>query len=103
MLPGEFATGGHHTEPIMKRTDLEKHSALKIMGKLKAAVPPGRYAGAPTVDRREQRRLDQAAGLVPFPVKLRRPLITALNTKAQADGVSVNELVNTLLAQALKN
>jgi hypothetical protein len=88
----------------MKRTDLEKQKALKIMGKLNAAVPPGRYAGAaPVVDRREQRRLDQAAGLVSFPVKLHQPLIAALNAKAQADGVSVSELVNTLLTEALKS
>lgn len=87
----------------MKRTDLEKHKALKIMGKLNAAIPPDRYAGASAVpDRREQRRLDQAAGLVSFPVKLRQPLIAALQAKAQADGVSTNELVNTLLADALK-
>jgi hypothetical protein len=87
----------------MKKTDLEKQKALKLMGKLNAATPPRRYAGAaPAVDRREQRRLDQAAGLVSFPVKLRQPLIAALNTKAQADGISVNELVNTLLAEGLK-
>jgi len=93
----------YNTEPFMKKTDLEKQKALKLMGKLNAAAPLGRYAGAaPAVDRREQRRLDQAAGLVPFPVKLRQPLISALNAKAQADGVSVNELVNMLLAEALK-
>lgn len=87
----------------MKRTDLEKHKALKIMGKLNAAIPPGRYAGAAAVpDRREQRRLDQAAGLVSFPVKLQQSTIAALQTKAEADGVTVNELINTLLADALK-
>lgn len=87
----------------MKKTDLEKQKALKLMGKLNAAVPQGRFAGAvPGVDRREQRRLDQAAGLVSFPVKLRQPLITALSAKAQEEGVSVNEVVNTLLAEALK-
>ena len=86
----------------MKKTDLEKHKALKIMGKLNAAIPPDRYAGAaPVIDRREQRRLDQAAGLVSFPVKLQQPLIAALKEKAEADGVSVNELVNSLLAKAL--
>ena len=53
-------------------------------------------------DRREQRRQDQAAGLVPFPVKLRRPLIDALNAKAQAEGVSTNELLNNLLEAALQ-
>lgn len=87
----------------MKKTDLEKHKALKIMGKLNAAIPPNRYAGStPAPDRREQRRLDQAAGLVSFPVKLRQPLIDALRAKAQADGVSTNELVNALLADALQ-
>lgn len=87
----------------MKKTDLEKQKALKLMGKLNAAVPPDRFAGAgPAVDRREQRRLDRAAGLVSFPVKLPQPLIAALNAKAQADGVSVNELVNVLLTEALK-
>lgn len=103
MRLGEFALSDSSTEPLMKKTDLEKQKALKLMGKLNAAIPPGRYAGgAPALDRREQRRLDQAAGLVSFPVKLRQPLISALNAKAQADHVSVNELVNTLLAEALK-
>ncbi|ANN70489.1 hypothetical protein [Bordetella bronchialis] len=87
----------------MKKTDLEKNKALKLMGKLNAATPPGRYAGAaPAPDRREQRRLDQAAGLVPFPVKLRQPLIDALRAKAEADGASVNDVINDLLANALK-
>ena len=87
----------------MKKTDLDKQQALKLMGKLNAAIPPSRYAGAaPALDRRAQRRLDQAAGLVSFPVKLRQPLISALNAKAQSDHISVNELVNTLLTEALK-
>ncbi len=87
----------------MKKTDLEKNKALKLMGKLKSATPLARYAGAaPAADRREQRRLDQAAGLVPFPVKLRQPLIDALRAKAAADGVGTNEVINDLLAQALK-
>lgn len=87
----------------MKKTDLEKNKALKLMGKLNAAVPPARFANAAAMpDRREQRRLDQAAGLVSFPVKLQQPVIAALRARAEADGVSVNELVNTLLADALK-
>lgn len=87
----------------MKKTDLEKNKALKLMGKLNASLPPGRFAGAAAgPDRREQRRLDQAAGLVSFPVKLQQSIITALREKAEADGVPVNELINTLLANALK-
>ncbi len=88
----------------MKKTDLEKHKALKIMGKMNASIPPDRYASANAApDRREQRRLDQAAGLVSFPVKLRQPIITALRAKADADGVSVNDLLNDLLTAALKD
>jgi hypothetical protein len=88
----------------MKKTDLEKNKAQKLMGKLNAAPPRGRYAGdLPPPDRREQRRLDQAAGLVPFPVKLRQPLIEALRAKADADGVSVNDLINSLLAASLES
>jgi hypothetical protein len=103
MRLGEFATTDLSTEPFMKKTDLEKQKALKLMGRLNAAIPPSRYAGAaPALDRREQRRLDHAAGLESFPVKLHQPLISALNARAQADHVSVNELVNTLLTEALK-
>ena len=86
----------------MKKTDLEKNKALKLMGKLNAGVPPARFAGATTLDRREQRKLDQAAGLVSFPVKLQQSVISALRTQAEADGVPVNDLINTLLADALK-
>lgn len=88
----------------MKKTDLEKNKALKLMGKLNAAQPPGRYGAesASSPDRREQRRLDQAAGLVPFPVKLRQPLIDVLRARADADGVPVNDLINDLLDSALK-
>jgi hypothetical protein len=86
----------------MKKTDLEKQKALKIMGKLNAGIAPGRFGGsAPVPDRREQRRLDQAAGLVSFPVKLQQPIIAALRSKAETEGVNVNELINTLLADAL--
>jgi len=88
----------------MKKTDLEKQKALKLAGKLNAAISPARYGGASAVvDRREQRRMDRAAGLVSFPVKLHQPLITALTARAESEGVSVNELVNTLLADALKS
>ncbi|AOB29937.1 hypothetical protein AKI39_03385 [Bordetella sp. H567] len=88
----------------MKKTDLEKNKALKLMGKLNAAVPPGRYAGTtPVPDRREQRKLDQAAGLVPFPVKLQQRLVDALRARADAEGVSPNDLINTLLSEALKD
>lgn len=94
-----------YTKTTMKKTDIEKNKALKLMGDLKATRTPGRFgqvAGA-LPDRREQRKLDQAAGLVPFPVKLTQPLIDDLRAHAEKTDVSVNELINTLLTDALKS
>ena len=56
----------------MKKSDLDKLLGKKIGGEMKGAGIPGRFAqGASAVpDRREQRRLDAAAGLVPFACKL---------------------------------
>ena len=86
----------------MKKFDLEKNKAKKLMGQLNAPAPGRPVGSAAAPDRREQRRLDQAAGLVSFPVKLRQPVIDALRARAEADGVPVTELLDTLLAEALK-
>ncbi|MET0186113.1 MAG: hypothetical protein ABW210_11720 [Achromobacter sp.] len=89
----------------MKKTDLEKNKALKLMGDLKHAQTPARFgqgAAAPAIDRREQRRLDQAAGLVSFPVKLPQDLIEQLRTRAQTSGEPINDVVAALLTSALK-
>jgi len=58
----------------MKKTDLAKNLALKISGQMKGAGTPGRFgqAASDVVDRKEQRRRDAAAGLVPFACKLPR-------------------------------
>lgn len=86
----------------MKRTDMEKLSAVKLLSDMKKAGTPQRFAGdAPVADRREQRRLDQAAGLVSFPVKLTQPVIDAVCARATEQGVSSNEVIDRLLAQAL--
>ena len=49
----------------MKKTDLEKNKGLKIKGSVNRFGTPGRFgkdAGL-AVERREQRKLDQALGL----------------------------------------
>ena len=54
----------------MKKTDLEKNKGLKINSSANRFGTPGRFgkdAGVP-LERREQRKLDQALGLVPFAV-----------------------------------
>ncbi|WP_428420506.1 hypothetical protein [Methylibium sp.] len=76
-----------------KKFELEKSKAMKTLGKLAQSGTPARFgtAAAPAVDRREQRRLDQAAGLVPFAAKLPAGLVVALNDAAQAAGLTPGE------------
>ncbi|MBI2732327.1 MAG: hypothetical protein HYX44_03150 [Aquabacterium sp.] len=48
-------------------------------------------------DRREQRKMDQAAGLVPFAVKLHKDLVSQLREMAERDGVDLNVLTDQLI------
>ena len=56
----------------MKKTDLYKNEGLKINGQMKQAGTPDRFgsAASATISRRDQRKLEQAQGLVAFAVKL---------------------------------
>jgi len=87
----------------MKRTDLEKNKGLKLNSKMNQAGTPGRFgkeAGA-VAGRREQRKLDQALGLVPFAVKLNGDLVKQIQALAQARQVELNEVVAELLTKGL--
>ncbi|WP_200883436.1 hypothetical protein [Aquabacterium sp. NJ1] len=87
----------------MKRTDLVKNLALKIRGQMLHSGPPGRFAqgSAALPDRKEQRKLDQAAGLVPFAVKLHKDLVSQLREMAERDGVDLNALTEQLIRAGL--
>ncbi len=87
----------------MKKTDLVKNLAKKIQGKMQTAGVPGRFGegAAQLPDRREQRKLDQAAGLVPFAVKLHGDLVKQLQALAEAGDGNVNTLVDRLLRAGL--
>lgn len=87
----------------MKKTDLEKNKALKIMGQMRQAQPPGRFGAQASAlpDRREQRKIDQAQGLVPFAVKLDSELVGQLRTRAEKEGLALNELVDRALRAGL--
>lgn len=81
---------------------MAKSDAKKLMGKMQA--PGAAVFGqgeAPVVDRREQRKLDQAAGLVPFAVKLGGDLVAQLQALVKERGVDMNALVAELLAKGL--
>jgi len=85
-----------------KKTDLERLKAASLTDRLRQARTPERYGKeSAVVSRREQRRLDQAAGLVPFAVKLNAQLVKRLQEKAQAERRPLNETVAALLEKAL--
>lgn len=88
----------------MKKTDLAKNMALKINGQMKAAGVPGRFAqgAAEVVDRKEQRRRDAAAGLVPFACKLPSDLVKRLHERAATHEGGINAVVAELLSQGLQ-
>lgn len=86
----------------MKRTDLEKNKGLKINSQMKASGTPARFGNeSVVVDRREQRKLDQAQGLVPFAVKLNGELIKQIQAQAVERQMGMNELVAELLQKGL--
>ena len=52
-------------------------------------------------DRREQRKLDQAKGLVPFACKLNGELVARLQERAAGHPEGINGLLDELLRSAL--
>ncbi len=75
--------------------------AHKLDSRLKLAGTPGRFAGAEVPDRKEQRKLDQAKGLIPFAVKLDAQLAEEIRALAGARQLGLNELVEELLRKGL--
>ncbi|RKP55771.1 hypothetical protein [Pararobbsia silviterrae] len=87
----------------MKKTDLEKNKALKLTHAMKQSHSErfGKGAAELPLDRREQRKLDQAKGLVPFACKLDATLVNELKTRAADHPEGLNGLVDGLLRAAL--
>ena len=87
----------------MKKFELEKMKALKIGGQMRAAGVPDRFAqgAALALDKREQRKRDAAAGLVPFACKLPADLVRQLQDRAASEEGGLNGLVAALLAKGL--
>ncbi|HEY2022756.1 hypothetical protein [Paraburkholderia sp.] len=88
----------------MKKADLEKNKALKLNNALKqAAVPRGGKGAAvePKIDRREQRKLDQAQGLVAFACKLNGELVEQLKTRAATHPDGLNGLLDEVIRRGL--
>jgi hypothetical protein len=86
----------------MKKTGMAKSDAKKLMGKMVAPGAAG-FGNTDTVvvDKREQRRRDQALGLVPFAVKLNSELVAQLQVLAKDSGKDLNETVADILQRGL--
>ena len=70
---------------------------------MRLAGSPGRFGSEASAvpDRRAQRKLDQAQGLVAFAVKLDSDLVKQVHATAQARQMGLNETVAALLARGL--
>lgn len=87
----------------MKKTDLEKNKALKLTHSMKQTRSErfGKGTAEVPLDRREQRKLDQAKGLVPFACKLDGDLVNVLKERAAAHPEGMTGLLDELLRQGL--
>lgn len=87
----------------MKKTDLEKNKALKLNNAMKQANSErfGKSAAEPKLDRREQRKLDQAQGLVPFACKLNSELVDELKTRAAEHPEGMTGLLQEVIKRGL--
>ncbi len=88
----------------MRRTDMEKSLGSKIKNKVKinSESAPFNKDSAKPLDKREQRRLDQAQGLVPFAVKIKIDLVEKIQNMAKEKGISINEAAGELLQKGLE-
>jgi hypothetical protein len=87
----------------MKRTDLYKNEGLKINGQMRQTATPDRFGSAvnAALSRRDQRKLEQAQGLVAFAVKLDGELVKQIHALAEMRQTGVNETVADLLTRGL--
>lgn len=87
----------------MKKFDLAKNKGLKLTNALKQSHSErfGKGAEDAAPDRREQRKLDQAKGLVPFACKLNGELVAQLQERAATHPGGISGLLDELLRRAL--
>ena len=87
----------------MKKADLEKLAGRRIESAQQRAGIPSRFGvgSASAVNRREQRRLDQAQGLIPFAVKIDAEIVEQVRELAKSRSATIDELVAELLRKGL--
>ena len=89
----------------MKRTDLERTVGQKINNRIKKSGGTSPFSGntPKTADKREQRKIDQALGLVPFAVKISVDLVQQIQDIANVECKTVSEVAAELLSAALES
>jgi hypothetical protein len=85
----------------MKKFELEKRKAEKLHNDLYGANTPDRFAAGAVLDKKEQRKLDQAQGLVPFACKLNQDLIKELHAACAERNMGINDLMDELVRKGL--
>lgn len=88
----------------MKKTDLEKNKASKLNNAMHLSTADrfGKATAAePKLDRREQRKLDQAQGLVAFACKLNGELVEELKTRAATHPDGMSGLLDEVIKRGL--
>lgn len=88
----------------MKPADLQKLKGKTIAARHGSGPATDRFGkgAVEVVDRKEQRRRDQEAGLVPFAVKLHQDLVKEIQARAQSAGTGLNEVTEELIRKGLK-
>jgi hypothetical protein len=87
----------------VKQAELEKVKGVRIDDQMGRSVTPGRFGkdAATVPNRREQRKLDQALGLIPLAVKIDSALVKQIHALAQQRKAGLNEIVAELLKKGL--
>jgi hypothetical protein len=84
----------------VNKFELEQNKAFKLANDLKQGGKGRMGAADQKVDRREQRKLDQAKGLVPFACKLDEKLVKQLKERAEGNEGGMTEVLAELLVKA---
>lgn len=87
----------------MKRTDLEKNIGKKISNRIRNEGGASVFSNdsSQIVDKREQRKIDQSLGLVPFAIKINIDLVQRIQDMAKERNTGVSEVVTELLQKGL--
>jgi hypothetical protein len=86
----------------VKKTDLAKQLGKKINNRVSGAGAVSPFKNTePVIDKKEQRRRDQALGLIPFAVKLHEDLVAQMHKIASERKIGINELAAELIKKGI--